>query len=109
MSYSGSRSGEPPEQDLEMPAHPSTKDLLARLSSDTIKCGEIKKIAREIERDHDLAMELWESGEFHPRMLAVLILDKKLLDQDFLNRLAADLEGGDADEWPQIADWLMAN
>ena len=51
--------------------------LLTQLSADNIKLGEIKKIAKEIKKDHDLAMDLWASEELYPRMLAVLILDKK--------------------------------
>jgi len=26
--------------------------------------GELKKIAEEIKKDHDLAMSLWDTGEF---------------------------------------------
>ena len=55
----------------------STENLFSRLNTDTIKLGEIKKLAKEIKRDHDLAMELWASESFYPRMLAVLIMDKK--------------------------------
>ena len=42
-----------------------------------VPLGEIRKVAKEIKKDHDLAMKLWGIGDFYPRMLAVLIMDKK--------------------------------
>lgn len=83
--------------------------LLAQLSADNIKLGDIKKIAKEIKKDHDLAMELWASEKRYPRMLAVLILDKNQLTQEVLNQMVADLQSHEVDERVQIADWLLAN
>ena len=37
------------------------------------KFGEIKKRAKAIKVDHDLAMELWEQGDYYPRLLACLL------------------------------------
>ena len=87
----------------------SAQDLLARLSKDPVKLGDLKKIAKEIKRDHELAMELWESGEFYPRLLATLILDKNLLTQDVLDYLASGMVNHDNDQRDQLADWLLAN
>ena len=92
-----------------MPSNTSSKDLLSQLSGNTMKHGELKKIAKEIKKDHALAMELWASGEFHPRMLAVLIMDKKELTQDVMEQLADDLQSNELDHRQQIADWLLAN
>ncbi len=92
-----------------MPSRTSTQNLLSQLGADTIKLGDIKKMAKEIKKDHDLAMELWATGDFHPRMLAVLIMDKKELTQDVMNRLADDLQTNETDHRQQIADWLLAN
>lgn len=85
------------------------QDLLTQLDADFVKSGELKKIAKAIKRDHPLAMQLWASGKFYPRMLAVLIMDKKLLTQEFLDVLVADLDMHPVDERVQIADWLLAN
>lgn len=87
----------------------STETLLSQLSADTVKLGEIKKIAKEIKKDHDLAMELWASESVYPRMLAVLIMDKKQLTQDVINELADDLQVHEMEDRLQIADWLLAN
>lgn len=74
-----------------------------------MKLGELKKLAREIKKDHELAMDLWASGDLYPRLLAVLILDRKLLTEEELSRLAEDLLTNEVDERVQIADWLLAN
>mgnify|MGYP003879040479 CR=1 FL=1 len=92
-----------------MTLHTSTEELLSRVTADGIKLGDIKKMAKEIKRDHELATDLWGNGAFHPRMLAVLIMDKKLLTQEAINRLIEDVQSNDLQEQLQIVDWLMAN
>lgn len=87
----------------------SLETLLSQLSADNVKMGELKKLAKEIKKDHDLAMSLWASGQFYPRMLAVLILDKNQLDQGGLNQMMDDLQSQESDQRLQIVDWLMAN
>ncbi|MBX4383872.1 hypothetical protein K4G98_25305, partial [Mycobacterium tuberculosis] len=59
--------------------------------------------------DHELAMELWSTEEFLPRLLAILIMDKKLLSQDVLNKLDKDIQTHTFDERNNLMDWLMAN
>lgn len=54
-------------------------------------------------------MVLWSSGEFSARLLAILIMDKKLLSQDVLNQLDLDMQTHPLDERNQLVDWLMAN
>ncbi|MEM8863831.1 MAG: DNA alkylation repair protein [Chloroflexota bacterium] len=87
----------------------STPDLLSQLSQGPIKMGDLKKMAKEIKKDHALAMELWDSREFYPRMLAVLIMDKKLIGQDLIDRLADDLQTHNSDQRVRITDWFLAN
>ncbi|MBT8233658.1 MAG: DNA alkylation repair protein [Saprospiraceae bacterium] len=77
-------------------------------SADT-KLGDLRKIAKEIKKDHDLAMELWSTGEFIPQQLSILIMDKKCLTQDVIDQLDKDMMKLDFDERNQLADWLMAN
>ena len=73
------------------------------------KFGDIKKRAKAIKVDHDLAMELWEQGDYYPRLLATLIFDKKRLTEDIIDKLAADLLMHESDERNQLSDWLLAN
>ncbi len=84
------------------------KNILLQINSKT-KLGDLRKIAKEIKKDHELAMELWSTEEFLPRLLAILIMDKKLLSQDVLNKLDKDMQDHPFDERNQLMDWLMAN
>lgn len=87
----------------------STQDLLSQLSAETLKRGDIKKMAKAIKRDHDLAMELWGSEVVNARLLAVLIMDKNQLTQEVLEQLAKDLDVHEPDQRWSITDWLLAN
>jgi 3-methyladenine DNA glycosylase AlkD len=83
--------------------------LAAQVSKPGTKMGDIKKLGAEIKKDHALAMELWATGGFHPRLLAALILDKKLLTQEAIDQLAADLRTHSDTERNNISEWLLAN
>lgn len=89
----------------------STKaqNIYSQINSENSKLGDIRKIAKAIKRDHELAMELWSTQEFLPRMLACLIMDKNLLTQDVIDELASDIKLHKFFERNQITDWLMAN
>lgn len=84
------------------------ESILGQISSET-KLGDLRKIAKEIKKDHSLALELWGSGEFLPRQLSILIMDSKMLSQDVINRLGKDIQTHSPDERNHLIDWLMAN
>ncbi|MBC2187764.1 DNA alkylation repair protein [Listeria booriae] len=86
----------------------TAENILTHINSET-KLGDLRKIAKEIKQDHELAMELWSTEEFLPRLLAILIMDKKLLTQDVLNELDKDMQTHPFDERNNLMDWLMAN
>ncbi|MBC2674040.1 DNA alkylation repair protein [Listeria booriae] len=86
----------------------TAEDILTHINSET-KLGDLRKIAKEIKQDHELAMELWSTEKFLPRLLAILIMDKKLLTQDVLNELDKDMQTHPIDERNNLMDWLMAN
>lgn len=92
----------------EMKRSSKAENILARINS-TTKLGDLRKIAKDIKKDHELAMELWSSENFLPRLLAILIMDKKLLSEDVLNRLVKDMQMHTFDERNYLMDWLMAN
>lgn len=66
------------------------------------KMGDIRSIAKKIRTNHDLALELWETGNIDARFLAVLIIQPKNLSGDELNRLVR------SEKFPHLADWLYA-
>ncbi|WP_028563644.1 DNA alkylation repair protein [Paenibacillus pinihumi] len=92
----------------EMKCSSKAENILLQINSKT-KLGDLRKIAKDIKKDHELAMELWLTEEFLPRLLAILIMDKKLLSQEVLNKLDKDMQTHTFDERNNLMDWLMAN
>lgn len=82
--------------------------ILDQITSET-KLGDLRVIAKDIKKDHELAMELWSSGDFLARQLAILIMDKKLLSEELIDQLDKDIRKHQPDEQLQLIDWLMAN
>lgn len=76
---------------------------------DKTKLGDLRKIAKDIKMDHDLGMELWATGKYLARQLAILIMDKNRLSQELIDKLAKDIKRHKEDERNQLIDWLMAN
>lgn len=84
------------------------ENILARINT-TTKLGDLRKIAKDIKKDHELAIELWSAGSLHPRLLAILIMDNKRISQDFIDTLDQDMHTHPLNERNQLMDWLMAN
>lgn len=82
--------------------------ILSQITDNT-KLGDLRKIAKEIKKDHQLAMELWATGSFLPRQLSILIMDNKELSQDDIDKLDKDIQTHSFDERNHLIDWLMAN
>jgi 3-methyladenine DNA glycosylase AlkD len=85
------------------------KEIHSQISAESTRLGDLKKIAKEINKNHELAMELWSTGEYYPRLLASLIMDKKLLSQELLDKLDRDMQKHTFDEKNHLMEWLMAN
>jgi 3-methyladenine DNA glycosylase AlkD len=88
---------------------PKAQTISSQINPKTTKLGDLRVIAKEIKKDHELAMELWSIGGFHHRQLAILIMDKKLLMQEVINQLDNDISQHPEEERTQLIDWLMAN
>ncbi|WP_270090473.1 DNA alkylation repair protein [Sphingobacterium sp. SYP-B4668] len=85
------------------------KDIIAQINEGTTKLGDLRKVANDIKKDHELALELWSTGQFLPRQLAILIMDSKQLSQQLIDKLDCNIEQHDENERLKLADWLMAN
>ncbi len=92
-----------------MALSPRARQVLDQVAADGTKLGDIKRVAKDVKKDHALAMELWSSGNTNARLLAVLILDRKKLDQALVDKLDADLQALDEEQRTRIMDWLFAN
>ena len=91
-----------------MKISPKAENILGQITGNT-KLGDLRKMAKEIKKDHTLAMELWISGGFLPRQLAILIMDNKVITQDLIDLLDKDMQTHPFNERTQLIDWLMAN
>lgn len=85
------------------------EQIVAEINQGRVKMGDLKQLAKEIKKDHALAMELWSTGDYHARLLSTLTFDKKHLCEDVIDQLAADMMRHDGTQRCQLADWLMAN
>ena len=63
----------------------------------------LRKMAREIGRDHALAQELWSSGVHEARILAALVDDPRLVTEAQMDAWAADFDSWD------VCDQCCAN
>ncbi|TKC04283.1 DNA alkylation repair protein [Pedobacter frigoris] len=93
---------------IDMQYSSKAEQLLEQINSKT-KLGDLRKLAKEIKMDHALAIELWSSGDFLPRQLAILIMDNKVLTQEVIDKLDRDIQEHPLNERNQLTDWLMAN
>lgn len=83
--------------------------IVAEITKEGTKLGDLRATAKEIKKDHILAKEIWSSGEFMPMMLAILIFDSKSLDADAIDSLLNDIDKHREEQRLQLTDWLMAN
>lgn len=60
-----------------------------------VKVGDLKLILKRTKKDHDLALQLWDTGNSDAQYLAGLMADEKKIDEATLER------------WAQSASWYM--
>jgi 3-methyladenine DNA glycosylase AlkD len=85
------------------------ENVLAQICGKNTKLGDLRNLAKDIKKDHSLALELWSTNEFFARQLAILILDKKLLTNEIVDGLINDMNQHTEKEKLQLMDWLFAN
>jgi len=86
-----------------------TQNIVAEVTKEGTKLGDLRKVAKDIKKDHQLAQGLWSTGKFFPMMLAILIFDPKCLDAGIVDSLLQDIDKQKGEERLQLTDWLMAN
>ena len=67
-----------------------------------VKMGDIRNIAKKIKTNHELALELWDTGNVEARFLATLLIDPKKLSNDEIARIVS------SEKFTHIADWFYS-
>ena len=89
---------------LESRGHPKVRELNARNGAPEhqfgVKMGDIRSLAKAIKSDHELGLQLWQSGNLDAQLLAILVLRPTLLSEAELEPMVASVT------CVQLADWL---
>lgn len=67
-----------------------------------VKLGDIRTLGKKIKSDHELALELWDTGNVEAQLLATLIIKPTSLSSDQLDELTRSTT------CTQVAEWLNA-
>jgi 3-methyladenine DNA glycosylase AlkD len=65
-----------------------------------VKLGDIRTVAKKLKTNHELALELWATGNLEAQLVATLIIKIKSLSADELDKLTRSTTCA------QVADWL---
>jgi 3-methyladenine DNA glycosylase AlkD len=65
-----------------------------------VKLGDLRTLAKKLKTNHELALELWETGNVDAQLLAMLIIKPKALSASQLDKLTRSTTCA------QVADWL---
>jgi len=92
-----------------MPISTTVQAILDRIDTQTPRMGDVKKIAAEIKKDHSLAHDLWATGRYGPRLVAIMIMDKGRLTQDAIETFTEDMATHTPDQRDKLSELLLAN
>lgn len=65
-----------------------------------VQLGQIRKIAKITKTNHDLALELWETGNVEARFLATLIIKPRALSTEEIDAMVRSIS------FDRVADWF---
>lgn len=92
--------------ELEQLGNPTVRTRNARSGAGDkqfgVLSGDVRKVAKKIKTDHELALALWKTENVDARMLAILVLKPKQLTPRELEGMVRDAS------FAQLADWLNA-
>lgn len=67
-----------------------------------VRLGDIRKLSAQIKSNHELAIDLWETGNIDARLLAILLIKPDKLTSAEMDRMVRSAS------FTQVADWLAA-
>ena len=53
-----------------------------------VRRGDVRKLAKKIKTNHELAVGLWKTGNIDAQFLAILLIEPKSLSADEMDRIA---------------------
>ena len=65
-----------------------------------VRLGKIRKLAKQIKSNHELALELWKTENVDARRLAILLIKPKQLSSNDLDKMVRD------EPFTEVADWF---
>ncbi len=92
-----------------MTAMEQAQQLVDTLNRTQPTLTQLRAIAKAYGKDQETADALWQPGGTRARLLAVLMLDLKVIDQRAIERLIADIEAAAEPDQRQVCDWLIAS
>jgi 3-methyladenine DNA glycosylase AlkD len=67
-----------------------------------VSLGDIRKLAKKIKTNHELALSLWDTGNVDAQFLATLLIQPKKLSAQEMDRIVRSVS------FVRAADWLIA-
>lgn len=67
-----------------------------------VALGDIRALAKKIKTNHELALELWETGNVDAQFLATLLIVPKKLSAKEMDRMVRSIA------YVRVADWLLS-
>jgi 3-methyladenine DNA glycosylase AlkD len=67
-----------------------------------VSLGDIRKLAKKIKTNHELALSLWETGNVDAQFLATLVIEPGKLSAQELDRMVRSIS------FVRVADWLLS-
>jgi 3-methyladenine DNA glycosylase AlkD len=94
--------------DLESKGSERDRDGMARYGIKVddafgVSVWELRRVAKSLGRDHELALALWATGNHEARLLATMVDDPALVDEAQMEAWVADLDSWD------VCDQLTSN
>jgi 3-methyladenine DNA glycosylase AlkD len=80
----------------------NAKQGLGKLKQFGVETGNIRALAKKIKTDHELALQLWKTGNIDAQLLAILLMKPKSLSAAELDKMVR------AATFVWVADWLNA-
>ncbi len=67
-----------------------------------VKMGDIRALAKTLKTNHELAKELWATGNIEARFLAILIIEPKKLSVEEIDTMVR------SEQFTHVADWFSS-